>query len=152
MNRDLLFNFYSFDMEKVNILFHMFMRVVKDKLPKLHGLLKQTNLSCSVFLFEWIVALYSNIFPLETSARIWDQYLYYGDFFLLKTAIAICLCLEQSVSSDNFEMLVLLFKNVKNFVNDEMLLKTLNEVKFNKKNYDLLKKQVENTPNLERLI
>jgi hypothetical protein len=72
MNRDLLFHFYSFDMEKVNIIFHVFMRTVKEKLPKLHNLFKMTNLSCSVFLFEWIVALYSNIFPLEVSARIWD--------------------------------------------------------------------------------
>lgn len=72
MNRDLLFNFYSFDMEKVNIIFHVFMNLMRDKLPKMYSVFKQTNLSCSIFLFEWIVALYSNIFPLETSAKIWD--------------------------------------------------------------------------------
>jgi hypothetical protein len=72
MNRDLLFHFYSFDMEKVNIIFHVFMRLVKEKLPKLYNMFKSTNLSCSVFLFEWIVALYSNIFPLDVSSRIWD--------------------------------------------------------------------------------
>mmetsp|Transcript_18812 Transcript_18812/g.17958 ORF Transcript_18812/g.17958 Transcript_18812/m.17958 type:complete len:98 (+) Transcript_18812:933-1226(+) len=72
MNRDMLFEFYSFEMEKVNVVFHVFMRSVKEKLPKLHNLFMITNLSCSVFLFEWIVAIYSNIFPLEVSARIWD--------------------------------------------------------------------------------
>ena len=72
MNRDLLFHFYSFDTEKINIIFHMFMRLIKDKLPKLHNLFKITSLSCSVFLFEWIVTIYSNIFPLEVSSRIWD--------------------------------------------------------------------------------
>jgi hypothetical protein len=56
------------------------------------------------------------------------------------------------VSSDNFEMLVLLFKNVKNFVQPEQLLKAMEELKFSKNNYDLVKKQVETTPNLERLI
>lgn len=72
MNRDLLFNFYSFEMEKVNIIFHVFMRSMKDKLPKLHSVFVSTNLSCSVFLFEWVVALYSNIFPLDVSSRLWD--------------------------------------------------------------------------------
>lgn len=132
MNRDLLFNFYSFDTEKINVMFHMFMRVIKDKIPKMSNLFKQTSLSCSVFLFEWIVTLYSNIFPLETSARLWDQYLFYGDFYLMKIAISICQCLESSVSSDNFEMLVILFKNVRNFVSEEMLFKVLEEIKFNK--------------------
>lgn len=37
MNReDMIFNFYSFDMDKVNMVFHIFMRLMKEKLPKLH--------------------------------------------------------------------------------------------------------------------
>ena len=47
---------------------------------------------------------------------------------------------------------MLLFKNVRNSVTDEMLFKALDEVKFTKDNYDTLKKQIESTPNLERLI
>jgi Rab-GTPase-TBC domain len=94
MNRELLFTFYSFDMERVNVVFHVFMVMMKDRLPKLHGAFKATNISCSIFLFEWIVALFSNIFPLETSARLWDAYLFFGDFYLLKIAIGICYCLE----------------------------------------------------------
>jgi len=63
MNReDMLFNFYSFDMDKVNIVFHIFMRLMKEKLPKLHDIFQMTQLSCSIFLFEWVVAAYSNIF------------------------------------------------------------------------------------------
>jgi hypothetical protein len=72
MNRELLFTFYSFDMERVNVLFHVFMTFMRDKLPKLHASFKKSNISCSIFLFEWIVALYSNIFPLDISARLWD--------------------------------------------------------------------------------
>lgn len=90
MNRDLLFNFYSFDMQKVNVIFHVFMSLMRDRLPKLHGQFKATNISCSIFLFEWIVAMYSNIFTLEVSSRLWDQYLYHGDYFLMKVAIAVC--------------------------------------------------------------
>jgi TBC1 domain family member 14 len=63
MNReDMLFHFYSFDMDKVNTVFHIFMRLMKEKLPKLHEIFLDTGLSCSIFLFEWVVAIYSNIF------------------------------------------------------------------------------------------
>ena len=148
----MLFHFYSFDTEKINIFFHMFLRSLKEKLPKMHNLFKVTSLSCSVFLFEWIVTLYSNIFSLEISARIWDQYLHYGDFYLLKVAIGICSCLEQSVASDNFEMLVILFKNVRNFVDEKSLFKTLEDIKITKQSYYSLLKQIEKEENLERLI
>jgi hypothetical protein len=36
MNRDLIFDFYSFNMEKVNIIFHVFMNLMKEKLPKMY--------------------------------------------------------------------------------------------------------------------
>ena len=49
-------------------------------------------------------------------------------------------------------MMVLLFKNVRNFVTEEMLMQSLKDMKFNKNEYDKLKRQIEATPNLERLI
>ena len=48
--------------------------------------------------------------------------------------------------------MVLLFKNVRNFVTEEMLMQSLKDMKFNKIEYDKLKRQIEATPNLERLI
>ena len=63
MNREeLLFNFYSFDMDKVNLTFHVFMRLMKDKMPKLAEVFRESGISPSIFLFEWVVAAYSNIF------------------------------------------------------------------------------------------
>ncbi|TNV73455.1 hypothetical protein FGO68_gene16015 [Halteria grandinella] len=166
MNRELLFTFYSFDMERVNVVFHVFMNLMRDRLPKLYGVFKATNISCSIFLFEWIVALYSNIFALETSARLWDSYLFHGDYFMIKVALAICCCLEQhliqqgvlngSSGTGQFEMMVLLFKNVKNFVSEEGLFQALEShqacSKFGQDDYEKVKKQVEAMSNLERLI
>ena len=37
LNREeMFFNFYSFDMEKVNIVFHIFMRLLSEKIPDLY--------------------------------------------------------------------------------------------------------------------
>jgi hypothetical protein len=110
---DMIFNFYSFNMDKVNVVFHIFMRLMKEKIPKLHDIFVQTGLSCSIFLFEWVVALYSNIFQLDLSSKIWDNFFYYGEFFIIKTALAICYGLEQKANMQSFENIVLLVKNVK---------------------------------------
>ena len=53
LNReDMLYNFYSFDMEKVNVVFHIFMRLLTEKLPDLAEVFVSTGISCSIFLFE----------------------------------------------------------------------------------------------------
>lgn len=129
---ELLFNFYSFDMDKVNVTFHVFMRLMKEKLPNLHEKFVETGISCSIFLFEWVVAAYSNIFNLDISARIWDNFFYYGDFFILKTALAICLCLDQKTNQESFENIVLLVKNVKSFINEDQLFKAIETIKLTK--------------------
>ena len=130
MNReDMLFNFYSFDMDKVNVTFHIFMRLMKDKLPKMAEIFRETGLSCSIFLFEWVVAVYSNIFQLDLTSRIWDNFFYYGDFFILKTALAIFYGLESKSSMESFENVVLLIKSVKTIVDEESLFKALHDIK-----------------------
>lgn len=93
MHKYILFTFYSFDMPKVNIVFNVFMKLMKQHIPKLHSVFQELGLQCSVFLFEWVVAIYSNILPLSLSARIWDSWLFYGDVFFLRVCLAVCLCL-----------------------------------------------------------
>ena len=125
MNMHLMYNFYSFDMNKVNVFFHCFMRLLKEKLPRLANMFVELGLQCSVFLFEWVVALFSNILSLDISARIWDSYLFYGDHYLMKVCIGMCACLEQQVSEDNFEQLVIIFKTVDKYVTEEALFKAI---------------------------
>lgn len=72
MHRTLIFMFYSFDMDKVNIFFHIFMKIMGTHIPKLHHTFCELELNCSMFLFEWTVTMFSNVLPLTTVARLWD--------------------------------------------------------------------------------
>lgn len=153
MNReDMLFHFYSFDMERVNVYFNLFMKLMQERLPRLHEMFVEHNISCSIFLFEWVVAAFSNIFPLDFSTRIWDNYFYNGDFFILKTALAICLNLEQQLDQQSFENIVVLVKNVREYVDEEALFKSVADIKLTKQTYAKIKRLVESgEEELERL-
>ena len=70
------------------------------------------QIQCSVFLFEWVIALFANIFSLDVSARLWDQFLAFGDAHLMKICIAISAILEKQLNEENFEMLIIMFKSV----------------------------------------
>uniref|UniRef100_A0A7S3IK57 Rab-GAP TBC domain-containing protein n=1 Tax=Strombidium inclinatum TaxID=197538 RepID=A0A7S3IK57_9SPIT len=144
---DMLFDFYSFDMDKVGVVFQVFMKLLKEKVPNLHVSFEKTNLSCSIFLFEWVVAIYSNIFPLETSSRVWDNFMYYGEFYIIKVALALCLCIEAKVTSgdSSFENLVLLLKNVKQEVTSDQMFKAVQDLKLTKVQFIKVKKQILNS-------
>ena len=57
------------------------------------------------------------------------------------------------MASDNFEMLVILFKNVRNFVDGKNLFKALDSIKLTKQQYLAAYSQLESdSANLEKLI
>lgn len=56
------------------------------------------------------------------------------------------------MSEDNFEQLVIIFKTVDKYITEEVLFKTIDDTKLTEKQYEQVRRQVENEPNLERLI
>jgi hypothetical protein len=74
------------------------------------------------------------------SSRIWDNYFFYGEFYILKTALAIFAAIESKTSPDSFESIVLLIKQVKGFVDEETLFKTIENLKLTKQSYIKIKK------------
>jgi hypothetical protein len=76
---------------------------------------EELNLTVSIFLFPWIMCIFSNTFPLDLSARIWDSYFLYGDWYLMKVCLAISSVIHKQILSeqqDSFEMLMIMFKNI----------------------------------------
>ena len=110
------------------------------------------EIQCSVFLFEWVVALFSNILSLDFSSRIWDSYFVYGDFYLMKVCLAISSCVSKQVDEENYEMLIMMFKSIDKSVTEETLFKAIDDNKLTEKQYEQVRRAVESTPDLERLI
>ena len=78
--------------------------------------------------------------------------MFYGDHYLMKVCLAMCTCLERQISEDNFEQLVIIFKTVDKYISEDTLFKAVDEQKLTEKQYETVRRTVENEPNLERLI
>ena len=135
MQEYLLFTFYSFDMPKVNILFNVFMRLVRTQIPKLFQIMQELGLQCSVFLFEWVVAVFSNILPLTLCARLWDSWLFYGEVYFMKICLAIGLCLLDKVTEGGYEMLIILFKGIDKQISEDALFSKIELIRLTTKQY-----------------
>jgi hypothetical protein len=143
MNREqLMLDFYSFDMPQVELTFKVFGRLLKERVPRLHAVIEESGLSCSVFMFEWVLTLYSNIFPLSLISRLWDSILFFGEFFVIKTALAISACLDSAMDSSSFDNVAFLMKGAKDQVTEASLFNELQKMQLTKSYFLRVKQQV----------
>jgi hypothetical protein len=97
------------------------------------------GLQCSVFLFEWVVAVFSNILPCPLTARLWDSWLFFGEVYFMRVCLAICLCLLEKVTDGGYEMLLVLFKSIDKNVTEEALFKKIDMIKLPRSTYEQVK-------------
>ncbi len=90
LNMEMLVGFYSFQMSEIQKTYKVFWRLLHEQAPALYENLRADNVSCSVFLFEWVLTIFSSSFEIEICTYLWDQIFFFGERFILKIAVAIC--------------------------------------------------------------
>mmetsp|Transcript_17023 Transcript_17023/g.19011 ORF Transcript_17023/g.19011 Transcript_17023/m.19011 type:complete len:305 (-) Transcript_17023:237-1151(-) len=88
-NWDILYYCFCFNMDKVNSFFSMFTNLLKIYTPYVSEILEEENIAVSLFLFEWIITMFSSTFPTTVCFRIWDQVLFNGQIEIIKFSLAI---------------------------------------------------------------
>ncbi len=96
LNNNLLMGFYSFDLCEINKTYKVFWKLLKEIIPSFYNLLREDNVSCNAFLFEWVLTLFSSSFEIDVCTYIWDHVFFYGETFLIKAAIAICMIIYKN--------------------------------------------------------
>lgn len=72
INMDIVFQFYNFKLAKVQKTYNVFWKLLSIHAPNLYLNLKNDGISGSVFLFEWVLTLFSSVFEIEVCACLWD--------------------------------------------------------------------------------
>ncbi|KAF4030637.1 Rab-GTPase-TBC domain [Phytophthora infestans] len=85
-----LFTFYLLDADLANVYYTLFDAFLSARLPHLHAHLRDVGVfSCSMYLMNWLQTLFLQVLPLESAARVFDNFLLDGTVFLFRTAMAI---------------------------------------------------------------
>ncbi|CDW78866.1 tbc1 domain family member 14 [Stylonychia lemnae] len=95
LNMEIIFNFYNFKISEINKTYKVYWKLLKEQAPLLYDNLKADNVSCSVFLFEWVLTLFSSSFEIEICTYLWDQIFFFGDMYIVKIAVTICYLLQK---------------------------------------------------------
>ena len=132
-NWDILYYCFCFNMDKVNCFFSMFKMLIEKYTPQVYDVLEENNITVSLFLFEWMITMFSNLFPTPVCFRIWDQIFFHGQIEIIKFAIAILKCIEDEfVASGSYEKYVEMLKNPNKFISEEELFEVYGSLKLDK--------------------
>ncbi|KAG6592531.1 Regulator of chromosome condensation (RCC1)-like protein [Phytophthora cinnamomi] len=109
-----LFTFYLLDADLANVYYTLFDTFLNSRLPHLHAHLREIGVfSCSMYLMNWLQTLFLQVLPLESAARVFDNFLLDGTVFLFRTAMAIHeLLAPQLLAAEMDVALPLLQRNV----------------------------------------
>eukprot|EP00126_Sphaerothecum_destruens_P001827 Sdes_comp15258_c1_seq1m4099 len=82
LNRQILISFFSMKPNLIQPYFLAFDHFLHQVLPEVCTHFTKIAFSSDLYLYEWILTLYSKSVSLDVASRIWDNYLFHGDVFL----------------------------------------------------------------------
>ena len=89
VSRNHLFDFFQFNINNIQLYYTCFEEVLVENSPQVYNKIKDLEISSNQYLFLWLQTVFLKVLPLTTACRVWDNFIYEGNSFLFKTAVAI---------------------------------------------------------------
>lgn len=117
---------------------------MREHLPALACHFKEIDFAPEMYLYEWVLTLFSQILPTSIAYRVWDSVLLIGDSFIFKTTIALLRTLLPHLLNCPFETVATLLTRgvdtIGPFVVEEELFTNIELVNLDPKRFDTLLK------------
>jgi len=99
--------------------------LLQERLPKIHAHFTRHNVDISCFTTSWLLKLFVNVFPIQTTLRVWDCFLVEGSKILFRIALAFLKIHDEQVKrcADSGELMTFLTVECKRFYDADRLIK-----------------------------
>mmetsp|Transcript_32808 Transcript_32808/g.23724 ORF Transcript_32808/g.23724 Transcript_32808/m.23724 type:complete len:118 (+) Transcript_32808:863-1216(+) len=89
--KPIITDFYQFNQDSIFRTYKVFWQLIRENTPLLYNNIAVEGeiVSCSGFLYGWIMSLFTNTFDIDLVACLWDQIFFFGDKMILKIGVAI---------------------------------------------------------------
>ena len=98
-------HFLLSDFDEISWRLDYFDKLLEKELPQLSLHFKAIGLQSQLFLYDWLLTLFTSVLPPQVCSRLWDQYFLRGELFLYQVALGLLRYLQSnliSVSAFNF--------------------------------------------------
>lgn len=99
--------------------------LIRERLPKLYSHFTKHDIDISCFTTSWLLRLFVNVFPMETTLRVWDCFLFEGSKILFRVALAYLKLHEEQLRqcTDSGAVMTFLSSECKMFYDADRLIK-----------------------------
>ena len=131
---DIIYDFYNINHVEILKTYKVFWKLTQELTPMVYRNLKENDATCRMFLFEWIITLFSNSFDIDLCAILWDQIFFYGQHHILRISLALCQIIEKKFKhnledpEDDIDVQLVL-KKARNHISNEEIISALKNQK-----------------------
>jgi hypothetical protein len=121
---------------------HVLDKLVQERYPKIHAHLKKLDVNMVLFATKWFMLVFLNVFPMETSLRIWDTFFYEGYKVLFRIGLTFLHMQENKIMATESigDVLQLIGRTAKEVFDCRMLLKNSFQIRrFDRKKIQTLR-------------
>lgn len=119
-----------------------FKTLFKQFLPDLHAHFERMDLSAEMYLFSWWIPIFASCLPLDTSVRLWDNYLYRGNRFLFRASLGILKFLRPKLLLSTFEECMAVLTHLQQVTSEDELFESIQSVDLSEKTFAKVRSKI----------
>ena len=101
-------HFLLSDFDEISWRLDYFDKLMEKELPQLSLHFKAIGLQSQLFLYDWLLTLFTSVLPPQVCSRLWDQYFLRGELFLYQVALGLLRYLQSYlISVSAFKIFIL---------------------------------------------
>eukprot|EP00467_Chlorarachnion_reptans_P004445 CAMPEP_0114525526 /NCGR_PEP_ID=MMETSP0109-20121206/22480_1 /TAXON_ID=29199 /ORGANISM="Chlorarachnion reptans, Strain CCCM449" /LENGTH=486 /DNA_ID=CAMNT_0001707131 /DNA_START=121 /DNA_END=1581 /DNA_ORIENTATION=+ len=136
LNQDIYFVFFRMDVNKMNTHLDVYQTLLKEKLPNLYKHFEEIEIKPGMYLYEWLLTIYSRSLKIDIAHRIWDNFLYHGQVFLFRTALGMLRLFEAQFLKMSFEDCLSILNRPPEDINENELFENIYRIQLTSKRFD----------------
>mmetsp|Transcript_17980 Transcript_17980/g.26949 ORF Transcript_17980/g.26949 Transcript_17980/m.26949 type:complete len:491 (+) Transcript_17980:102-1574(+) len=136
LNQDIYFAFFRMDVDKMQTHLRVYQALMKEKLPNLYQHFETLEIRPGMYLYEWLLTIYSRSLKLDIAHRIWDNFLFHGQVFLFRTALGMLRMYESKFLKMNFEDCLSILNRPPEKINEKILFDNIYKIQLTSKRFD----------------
>ena len=129
LHQDIYYSFFRMEIKSMSYHLLAFQALFSEQLPALYKRFKQLDISPDMYMYEWLLTVFSRSLPLDVAHRIWDNFLYLGPSFLFRTALGLLRLFQPDLLKNPFEDCLMLLNHPPEDINEEALFANIAHIK-----------------------
>ena len=144
LNQDMYHSFFRMDVGRMDAHIEAYRGLMKDRVPALSRRFDELEVRPGMYLYEWLLTVYSRSLKLDTAHRIWDNFLILGQVFLFRTAIGLLRIFESKLMVASFEECVELLNRLpEDQIHEKQLFNQIAKVPLTARRFEKMVKRCE---------